>query len=98
MTVRAVKAQWMIKQDGIWYLTDGGKDALAKYPTSEELRAASAKAYKVWKKARADGAGAEEAEEVPEAEGEPISGLSSFALEDARERARESIFSAYQKA
>lgn len=49
-TVSCVKAGWMVKQKGSWYLTDAGKAAYAKYSSPESFREESTKLYFVWRR------------------------------------------------
>ena len=37
-TIAIVKAGWLIKEKGIWTITDDGREALVKYPTSDEIQ------------------------------------------------------------
>lgn len=97
MTLRAVKAQWMLKREGTWFITEGGIAALKKYGTSEELRVASMRAYEAWKKARAQTDSVEETVDEQDAATESVASLTAFTLEDARERARDSILAHIKK-
>lgn len=89
MTIRAVKAGWMLKRDNAWQITPGGVDALDQFPTSDQLGSAAAAAYKSWRKDRViDDAAADDA--VEESVSAPET-LVSFSLEDARERNKEAL-------
>lgn len=91
MTLRATKAGWMLKRNGVWYITDDGKSALMMYPTVEALGAASTKLYAEWRKSRDSEMepGGGNTEQIG-AGIEPLS-LSSFTLEEAKERAAADI-------
>src|SRR5882724_5151018 len=47
-TIAPVKAGWLIKEKGKWYLTDEGKKAYAKYPDPEEFRREGGRLYHQW--------------------------------------------------
>ena len=53
-TIAVVKAGWLIKEKGIWTITDDGREALVKYPTSDEIQLESGKLYKEWHAAQPD--------------------------------------------
>ena len=53
-TIAIVKAGWLIKEKGIWTITDAGREALVKYPTSDEIQLQSGKLYKEWHAAQPD--------------------------------------------
>ena len=53
-TIAIVKAGWLIKEKGIWTITDDGREALVKYPTSDEIQLESGKLYKEWHAAQPD--------------------------------------------
>lgn len=53
-TIAIVKAGWLIKEKGIWTITDDGREALVKYPTSDEIQLQSGKLYKEWHAAQPD--------------------------------------------
>ena len=53
-TIAVVKAGWLIKEKGIWTITDDGREALVKYPTSDEIQLQSGKLYKEWHAAQPD--------------------------------------------
>lgn len=91
VTLRAVKARWMVKRDGAWYITDEGKAALERFPNSDELGAAAAREYQSWRKSRASGIGPEEiSPEELELTGQ-LPQFSEITLEDAKDRSRQSI-------
>lgn len=47
-TIGPVKAGWMIKDKGKWYLTEDGKKAYSKYPEPEDFRRESNRLYHQW--------------------------------------------------
>jgi len=53
-TIAIVKAGWLIKEKGVWTITDAGKEALVEYPTSDEIQLQSGKLYKEWHAAQPD--------------------------------------------
>jgi restriction system protein len=50
-TVACVKAGWLVKQKGSWYLTDEGKKAYSKYSSPEAFEHEARKLYYVWRSA-----------------------------------------------
>ena len=76
----------MTKRDGVWSITDEGRNALRRYPTSEKLRVASGQAYAEWRRSTA-----ELEPDTSDVDEIPTPPLASFGLEDARERSREAI-------
>jgi len=61
-TINAVKAGWLVKDKGLWYLTDEGRAAYAKFPDPESFDREARRLYREW---WADQP-AEEADEVEE--------------------------------
>jgi len=49
-TVDCVKAGWLVKQKGQWFVTDAGKKALAGYPDAEAFYKEAVRLYHVWKR------------------------------------------------
>ena len=49
-TITAVKAGWLVKEDGTWSLTDAGAEALEQFPEPEELMRESVRLYREWEK------------------------------------------------
>ncbi len=49
MTIRAVKAGWLVKSSARWYITPEGAEALDTYKSADGLFSAAMKAYKEWK-------------------------------------------------
>ncbi|MGX5672462.1 restriction endonuclease [Thermomonas fusca] len=81
-TVAPVKAGWMVKDKGVWTVTEDGIAALAAFPDPEEFTRAGGRLYRKWKKAQpvpeADEGDADE--EIPE-------GSAIITLEQAEEMA-----------
>lgn len=48
-TVDAVKAGWMIKNKGIWTVTEEGKEALASFPDPEKFYREASRLYRKWR-------------------------------------------------
>lgn len=63
-TVDAVKAGWMLKNKGIWTLTEEGKKALDRYPDPEKFYQEASRLYRKWRTSQPD---AEIGEEQPQA-------------------------------
>lgn len=51
-TITAVKAGWMTKSKGLWFITETGRAALRQYPGPEEFRKAARLLYGQWRKAQ----------------------------------------------
>jgi len=51
-TIDLVKAGWLIKNKGIWYLTEEGRKAYNKYPDPEKFYREAVRLYYVWKRSR----------------------------------------------
>ena len=85
-TIGAVKAGWLVKNKGVWILTDDGRKALASFPDPEDLFRESDRLYRIWRKGQPDtddtDAEGEEEDETPSA---------AVTLEEAEETAREAI-------
>jgi restriction system protein len=47
-TINAVKAGWLVKEDGIWSLTDEGNKALKAFPDPEDLMREAVRLYNEW--------------------------------------------------
>jgi restriction system protein len=71
-TIGAVKAGWLVKESGVWHITDEGRRAYERIPDPQAFFAESSRLYRVWKReqpppesdAEADEAEAEVAEQV----------------------------------
>ena len=70
-TIAVVKAGWLIKEKGIWTITNDGREALVKYPTSDEIQLQSGKLYKEWHAAQPD----DESSQVQDREVEMVASL-----------------------
>ncbi|MDZ7391311.1 MAG: Mrr restriction system protein [candidate division KSB1 bacterium] len=79
-TIGPVKAGWLVKNKGIWALTDAGREAYRRFPDPEEFRRESDRLYRQWKATR----------EPEQAEEEASSGAAT-ALEEAEEAAWSAI-------
>lgn len=77
-TVGTVKAGWLLKQKGRWFVTDEGRRALQKFPSGGEFRRESIRLYRQWKQSQPD-------DEDPEQEDTPVTATVTF--EEAEERA-----------
>jgi restriction system protein len=53
-TVDCVKAGWLLKSKGRWYVTDAGRAAISKYPDPDQFYREAVKLYKLWKAAQPD--------------------------------------------
>ena len=86
-TIGPVKAGWLVKDEGQWYLTDEGWEARKKYKEPLEFVRRSAELYNAWKKGqpgKPKGGGA-----IAETPDEPTS--PGITLEKAKEEARAEI-------
>lgn len=59
-TVGPVKAGWLVKDKGIWRVTDAGKAALNTFPDSLAFVSESDRLYRAWDKARKGASGSED--------------------------------------
>ena len=53
-TIGPVKAGWLVKNKGVWLVTEEGRAAYATFPDPEQLMRESDRLYRVWKKGRTD--------------------------------------------
>lgn len=53
-TIDLVKAGWLVKNKGRWYITEEGQRAFKKHKDPEELYKEAVRLYQVWKRARPD--------------------------------------------
>ena len=51
-TISSVKAGWLVKQKGVWSLTDEGRDAYAQYEDPDDFHRAAVQGYQRWKAER----------------------------------------------
>jgi len=88
-TIPAVKAGWLVKENGRWSLTEEGRRAYEAFSSPADFMRESARLYRVWKHQQpADGDGESGGDDEPEdAGGED----SAIALEEAVEAAATAI-------
>lgn len=53
-SINTVKAGWLLKQKGTWYVTDEGKAAYAKFPDPEAFMREAIRLYREWAKSQPD--------------------------------------------
>lgn len=61
-TVGLVKAGWLVKENGRWFLTDAGREALRDFPDAAEFERRVAALYREWRRQQPD---EPEGEDVP---------------------------------
>jgi restriction system protein len=83
-TIGPVKAGWLVKSKGRWFITEEGKQAYRNMPDPEKLFKEASRLYQVWKKSRPeeDGIDDEGSEEITKA---------GMTLDEVEELAREQI-------
>lgn len=86
LTIAPVKAGWLAKIDGVWFITEEGKDALARFPDPAKFRAEGGKLYRAWKKSR-DADSESESTNGSDEEDLEIEGARSVTFEQAGEQA-----------
>lgn len=86
-TVDCVKAKWLVKDGGRWFVTDAGIAALKQFPDPAKFFAEAQRLYRAWKKAQ-------RVDEDGDAEVETDDEEATVTLEEAQEQARDQI-SAY---
>ncbi len=83
-TIGCVKAGWLVKEKGIWYLTDDGKKAYRQYTDPEKFYREAVRLYREWKKSLPE----EDSEtDSVEEEAESV----TFTFEEAEEMSWEQI-------
>jgi restriction system protein len=89
-TIGPVKAGWLVKEKGKWYLTEEGKKAYARFVDPDEFRRESSRLYYQWRDKQPKEANG--AEEFPDEIGtsERVADASST-LEEAEETAWKEI-------
>lgn len=87
-TIGPVKAGWLVKDSGRWYVTDEGWQARKKYKEPFEFVKRSAELYAVWKKSQAPGK-ATPISVIEDPPSEPDS--PGITLEKAQEEARSEV-------
>lgn len=81
-SIVAVKAGWMVKNKGIWFLTDDGRKALAQYNEPESFLRAARQLYTAWRKTQPKGTAPED-DEIDDDGGNAV----SITFEKAEEQA-----------
>lgn len=81
-SIVAVKAGWMVKNKGIWFLTEDGHKALAQYRDPEAFLRAARELYTAWRKTRPKNAAPADDEEDEDTED-----AASITFEQAEEQA-----------
>lgn len=51
-TVDCAKAGWLVKQKGLWFVTEAGLKALAEYPDPEAFYGKATQLYRIWKQSQ----------------------------------------------
>lgn len=82
-SINAVKAGWMTKQKGVWYITDEGKAAYSQFPDPEAFMREAIRLYRKWAKEQP-----QPEPDVEDSADEPDAGTT---LEEAQEAARSNI-------
>src|SRR5277367_2237508 len=52
-TIDCAKAGWLLKNKGVWSITDAGKKAFSDYPNPEEFYREAIRLYRAWKRSAA---------------------------------------------
>lgn len=86
-TIGPVKAGWLLKERGIWTVTDDGKAALVSFPDPEALMREASRLYRAWKAEQPD----EPTTEITDEAESTL--LTATTLEEAEESARGDILS-----
>ncbi len=86
LTIAPVKAGWLVKADGVWFVTEVGKQALARFPDPPKFRAEGGKLYRVWKTSRDANSEAEASNDTDDEDIE-IEGARAVTFEQAGEQA-----------
>lgn len=89
-TIDLVKAGWLLKEAGIWSLTESGHEALKNFPNSTDFWKESRRLYRQWKIQDAAESGPENDQEFIEIDAVPTS--SEVRLDEVREQAETEIF------
>lgn len=84
-SINAVKAGWLVKDAGIWSLSEAGQTAYRQYSDPELLMEEATRLYRQWKRDRPDEEGQDDAGEAPDAP------TASATLEEAVESAASEI-------
>ena len=86
-TIGPVKAGWLVKEDGVWSVTEAGMAAYKEFPDPEDFYREQRRLYKVWHAEHADaGDDADDAEMVvPEPTGQSVEEATEQAWDEVRE-------------
>ena len=84
-TVDCVKAGWLLKNKGIWSITDAGKKAMSAYSDPEAFYREAIRLYRAWKRSAISTENAESLEELTPAE--TATAEASVTFEQAEEQA-----------
>lgn len=79
-TITAVKAGWLVKEKGIWHLTDEGRSAYEEFSDPEAFAREARRLYLAWKREQPE-------PEVEEEEAEAEAAETAGTLEEAEETA-----------
>ncbi|WP_432477401.1 AAA family ATPase [Nocardioides sp. GXQ0305] len=79
-TITSVKAGWLVKQQGTWWLTDAGREALSTYTNPVEFEQEAIKGYQAWKAEQP----VAEFDAIEEAEDADAARLEAFSQERAQ--------------
>jgi len=85
-TIALVKAGWLIKETGQWFITDEGKEAFEKYPNPEDFYGEAVRLYREWKKSRKT-----EEDHIEELEKDDKPYSATLTFEEAEENSWEQI-------
>jgi restriction system protein len=84
-TVDCVKAGWLLKNKGVWSVTDAGKKAMSVYPDPEAFYREAIRLYRAWKRSATSTEDAESLEEL--SPGITATAEASVTFEQAEEQA-----------
>ena len=84
-TVDCVKAGWLLKNKGVWSITDAGKKAMSAYPDPEAFYREAIRLYRAWKRSATSTEDAESLEEL--SPGITATAEASVTFEQAEEQA-----------
>ena len=91
-TIGPVKAGWLVKSKGRWFITDEGKQAYRNFPDPEKLYRETSRLYHLWKKSRPaeEGIDDEDAAESPKI-GMTLDEVEELAREKSQRRTLEAL-------
>lgn len=81
-SINAVKAGWMLKQQGLWYITEDGRAAYSRFPDPEAFMREAIRLYRAWAKEQPQPEPDDDVADAPDA---------ASTLEEAEETARNAI-------